>query len=175
MHRTLLNTRPNTLSDFVIKALAAHRQEEAVFTDEVVALQKLVSNRLQLPVRHERDMNCCAGQSLRFEVRAKHSDARKQRLGALFEVMLFLSKGRVNAWYVFDRQGAIVKSRFPSLAPELRPDSVRQAVTSVQPLLERAEWKDVSFAFLNVLAPNCTTELDNQPATVFEALFAEIT
>ena len=184
-----------SLPDFVLQALRASAKSGALFTLEVAAFGQKFSGPVRLPIRHEKDMNYCAGQSLRFDVRATIATSSKPVSGkpvsskpvsrkpvssknsgaVLFEVMLFLSaKTPVFAWYCFDRHGVFIKAHFPLLAPNQWPQEVRQIVSRLQPMLERTGWQEVPFALLDLLAPNFVTDLDNRPATVFEALFAEI-
>jgi hypothetical protein len=163
------------LPDFVLQALNAPRNDGAQFTALVAAFGQQFSSTLQLPIRHETDMNYCAGQSLRFELRAKQPNSSPKNLGALFEVMVFLSsKAPVFAWYCFDRHGVFSKAHFPLLGPNQWPDSVRLMVSRLQPILVKAGWREVPFEILDAPAQNCVTDLDGSPATVFDALFAEI-
>jgi hypothetical protein len=163
------------LPDFVLQALNAPRVDGAKFTAHVSAFGQQFSSSLQLSVRHETDMNYCAGQSLRFEVRAAQPDSSPRSLGSLFEVMLFLSsKAPVFAWYCFDRHGVISKAHFPLLGPNQWPDKVRLMVSRLQPVLVKAGFQEVPFEILAAPAQNYVTDLDGLPATVFEALFAEI-
>ena len=163
------------LPAFVLSALKSPPRYHAQFTEDVAALGQKLSGELGVLVKHETDMNYCVGQSLRFETRVKKPGLGARSKGSLFEIMVFISsKAPVFASYCFDRQGLLTTASFPWIAPDLLPDSVRDLRTTAHRVLEAAGLREVEFGLLSLPAPNCSTDMDGVPATVFEALFAEI-
>jgi hypothetical protein len=163
------------LPDFVVAALNKPIRENSKFTDEIDSVGQQLSSLLQLSVKHETDMNYNAGQSIRFEIRVKRPGSSQKSKGSLFEIMVFFSsRSALFVIYCFDRQQFLSNSNFPLIAPNLLPKEILKMCSSVSQQLEFSGFREVPFEILDLPAPNCVTDLDNQPATVFQALFAEI-
>jgi hypothetical protein len=163
------------LPDFVVTALSKPIRDGSKFTDEISSLRNILSSLLQVSIKHETDMNYNSGHSLRFVTRVKKFGSSRNSKGSLFEIMVFVSaKSQLFAIYCFDRQQLLSHAPFPLIAPNHLPKSILEICERVHHQLKISGFQEVAFEILDLPAPNCVTELDNLPATVFQALFAEI-
>lgn len=163
------------LPSYVIAAAnvpVAYSQE---FSEQVAALGKELSELLGMPVRHDADMNYRAGQSLEFEVQAPSPRRRKP---VPVQVRVYVSgKGPLFGLFCVDGQRIFDR-------PEQMGDQVPckvlsgaagSAVETVRQFFTQKGFQEVDQEFFQIKVPGSLTELDGLPATVFEALFAEIT
>jgi hypothetical protein len=163
------------IPDFITEALQRPIDYSQNFTQRVSGLAKALSETLGLPVSHDADMNYRAGQNLCFSLQVAAPGAPRRK-GTL-EIRIYLtSRGPLFAFYCFDpRKLFVAENAAPYPVPFDRlPGAAHQAIERCRQVLAANGWREVEQEWLGAMAPGCLTELDDLPASVFEALFTEI-
>src|SRR5215467_7525450 len=161
----------NALPDYVVEALAVLPDESAEFTAKVAGIRSALSEILGRRVDHDPDMNYRAGQILRIWV---GEDGRGDSNDPRYQLALLLSARRpLYAFIVFVNAGAGRRGPWtPGSGPV--PSNLDGLISEVREGLARERWREVPGDVLSRPAPGHATAMDGAPATVQEALFAEI-
>lgn len=120
------------------------------------------------------DMNYNAAQSLTCKLSGQDALLKKR---FEFDVRFYISsKAPLFAVYCFDRKWGMVDRGDVNhpIDPARLPEAVRASIDKGRAVLAAQGLQEVAHAYFLLPAPGCTTQLDGLPATVFEALFAEI-
>jgi hypothetical protein len=152
-----------TLPEIITAALPRSPDYSDEFTARVKALAKLLEADLGVPLSHHSNMNYRAGQYVSFK--------------PSLEVRIYISsKGPLFAFYVMDRGGTLMELEKAShpVPENLLPAEITSRLEVCRKRLSQEGYTEVAHSLFDVQAPNCTTELDDLPATVFQYLFAEI-
>ena len=145
------------------------------FTARVAELGQSLQSALRTAVAHDSDMNYRVGQYLSFITPGEKTPRSKK--SAPVEVRIYLSsKAKLFAFYCFDSKAAFLPAgglNHP-LPPDLLPDYARHDIAAARALLIDQGLTEVDHSFFSMPAPGCRTEMDDLPANIFEALFAEV-
>lgn len=166
-----------TLSNQILEALNHAPDYSEQFTARIAALASEISATVSLPVTHDTDMNYRHGQSLSF-TSAEYIDRRhsKQHQSEI-EVRIYVSsRGNLFAFYCFDVRHAFIPAGTLNhpMPMNLIPSYTRTKVESCRRLLEQCGYIEIPSSLFKEPAPGCTTNMDDLPANLFEALFAEV-
>jgi hypothetical protein len=159
-----------TLPEMITAALPRTPDYSGEFTARVKALAERLGADIDVPLSHDSNMNYRAGQYVAFKVRLP------QVRGSV-EVRIYISsKGPLFAFYVMDTGGTLMEAAKASHpVPEDRlPAEIIAQLDVCRKRLSQEGYTEVAPSLFDVPAPDCATELDDLPATVFQALFAEI-
>jgi len=159
-----------TLPEMITAALPRSPDYSNEFTARVKALAQRLEADLNVPLKHDSNMNYRAGQYVSFGASLKPAK------GAV-EVRIYVSsKAPLFGFYVLDKGGTLMEpAKASHPVPENRlPEGIASQLDVCRKRLSDAGYTEVAHSLFDVPAPGCTTELDDLPATVFQALFAEI-
>ncbi len=160
------------LPDFIQTALTAPQQQQ---TSNQLA--KPLAHLLGLAITYHPKQEYCAGWYYSFQTRIKKTNASPRSKGSLFEIRIYISsRAPIFTFYCFDHQYFLTKKgklNHPIPLTEL-PETLLKPINLARGLLEQHDYQEVHFDWLTQPAPHCLTEIDAQPANVFEVLFAEI-
>jgi len=163
------------LSSYIISAASVPVAYSTEFSERVAALGRELSVVLGLPVRHDADMNYRAGQSLEFELQM-HSPQRRKAV--LIEVRVYVSaKAALFGLLCLDRKRGFIRPDQigDQVSCKILSGESGSAIEKVRQFFIQKGFQEVDEELFQVKVPGALTELDGLPATVFEALFAEIT
>lgn len=159
----------------IMSALSKPIDYSRRFTESVEKLKNSLSATLGLSIRHDKNMDYSPAQfiSFLFENADKTSPNRKQS----FEVRYYISsRAPLFATYILDLKRSLVlegelnhpieTSRLPT--PALDPVNIGRE------FLKMKGYVEVDYDLFRENAPDCLTQLDGLPATIFETLFTEI-
>ena len=153
-------------------ALAARADVSDQFTSKVADLCRKLEADSGLKLAHVKEMNYRSSQRLQLCLDASGSPSPPPVAKWLVEFFLS-SKAPLFAYRIFERTSEAEESWQPK-SPKSDPAEALPLLTRVAEALERHDWAFVSASEWGTIAPGCSTEMDGVPATVFEALFAEL-
>lgn len=165
----------NTLPSHITNALTKPIDYSHTFTDKVENLKNSLSSLFHLPIKHDSGMDYASGQFLSFTLDGE--DITHSRKKYLFEVRFYISsKGPLFATYIFDQKRSVASDSELGHPIEISrlPESVQTVVNRVREFFQNEGYIEVEHQLFRVNAPDCKTQLDDLPASIFEALFAEI-
>jgi len=164
---TVLNV---TLPEVITAALPRSPDYSGEFTAHARALAKRLEGELNVLISHDSNMAYRAGQYVSFEASLRPAK------GSVEARIYLSSKAPLFACYVMDKGGTLLapeKASHP--VPEnLLPAGVIGQLKTCRERLSQEGYTEVGRSLFDMQAPNCTTELDDLPATVFQCLFAEV-
>ncbi len=164
------------LPEPILKALRQAPDYSVRFTSRVAALAEEIGVAIGTTVSHDTDMNYRHGQSLAFIV-TDRSVPRPAGRRPLVEVRLYISsRGALFAVYCFDLKSVYMPPgglNHP-LPWELLPPFAKFDIDICRGIMEQRGYAEISPSLFKEPAPGCTTTMDDLPANVFEALFAEV-
>lgn len=153
------------------KALNAKSDYSKEFTDYVDGLGKELSNLLNVVTIHDGDMNYKASQELKVYLNSKFENNENEIIDTIFCIRIFISsKGlfvaiRLNATI---KKNIWVNSEFNNA-----PNKVNNIYDKLKIYFREKGYSILFDDLLEQKVPNVYREIDNQPATIFNVLFAE--
>jgi hypothetical protein len=175
MRKAEMNPPTPIIPDYVREALSRSADYSKEFDVRIIAIRDSLSERLKLPIRIDDDMNYNHGQKLYFGLLNRPPFGFDER--ARIEVRIYISScSDLFCILCFDRAYKFVKAEesMYSVLPEKFPEAIQSVIKTCRGALLELGFREVENALLDVIAPDCLTELDDIPATIFEALFAEV-
>lgn len=158
------------------RALESPVDYSQAFTFRVESISRALCSALGKAIKHDADMSYRAGQYLSFLVSDKQQ-ADTSRSPSV-EVRVYVSsKGKFFAIYCFDLASSFMPAETTinhPISPQYFPAFLERTVTTCRIVASEFEYTEVEYSLFRQLAPGCLTEMDGQPATIFEALFAEV-
>jgi hypothetical protein len=151
------------------------------FTQSVEMLKNSLSQDLNLQVKHDSGMDYSPAQFISFLiVNADDNLSRKRRLSrnkSSFEARYYISsRAPLFATYIIDSRRSLVSEGEINHPIEIfrLPPSVQNVVNFGREFLQKKGYVEVEYDLFRENAPDCLTQLDGLPATIFETLFTEI-
>lgn len=161
-----------TLPDAIQCALRRPADYSPAFSRRMGELARALEVALSTFVAHDADMNYRAGQSLSFISTDSVESPRHP-----IEVRIYVSsRADVFAFYCFDVKHAFMPPGTLNhpMPLDLAPTYAQRQLDICRAFMIRQGHAEVSAAHFNIPAPDCVTQIDGLPASVFEALFAEV-
>lgn len=158
----------DSLSHRILQGIVAPIDHSPSFTSRVQALGSTLSAVLgNRPCRHDHDMNYNPGQYLAYTVDGKPGPV---------EVRYYISsKAPLYAVYIIDTEHRYLQGDIRHPVPlHSLPPAMLATIDAGKEFLVQAGYQEVPFEYFFADAPSATTQIDDLPAKVFEALFAEI-
>ena len=165
----------NTLPTYISNALKNQIDYSHAFTAKVEKLKDSLSKLLNLSVKHAVGMDYASAQFLSFTLDGKNINHSHKNY--LFEVRIYISsKGPLFAIYIFDEKRSLSNSDELGHPIEVSrlPESAQATINRGREFLQTEGYIEVEHQLFRANAPGCNTQLDDLPASIFEALFAEI-
>lgn len=165
----------NTLPSHITNALKNQIDYSHTFTDKVENLKDSLSSLLHLPIKHASGMDYAPGQFLSFATGGE--DINRSHKKYLFEVRIYISsKAPLFAIYIFDKKRSVASSNELDHPIEVSrlPEPAQTLINRAREFFQREGYTEVEHRLFRANAPDCKTQLDDFPASIFEALFAEI-
>lgn len=161
------------IQDIVDRAVKNAPDYSVPFSRKVAALAQRVEDLTGLAVVHGQSMDYCPGQYVGIRLGDDAGRSPRTRFEARFYIS---SKADLFFVYLSDALGRTRNHRGNShpLAVDALPAMARHIVFAVRNLLVENSYREVPYALYDKQAAGCLTQLDGLPATIFEALFAEI-
>jgi hypothetical protein len=164
------------IPEHIKKALRMPLNYSHEFSDRVIAIGKILSKYLGTSLLYDGDMNYRAGQSLSFSL-LSHPPYKFSERGDIAVGIYFSSRSELFCFFCVDEMKKFVghDERKFFVSPEKFPDPIQKIIDQCRNILNDIGFIEVENKFLTLNAPDCFTELDELPATIFQVLFAEIT
>jgi hypothetical protein len=163
-----------TVPDYIRAACQAATDYSPEFSARVSDLARELSRTLETTVTVDADMNYRAGQSLSFKLTVQPSRAGGKES---IEVRVYISsKAPLFGVYILDVKGRFTREgEIGHPVPEDRlPASAREVIERCRRVLTQHGYREVPRDLFDEPVPGCLTEMDGLPASVFQALFAEV-
>jgi len=170
------------MNEELMKAIKKSPDYSTTFDDAVERIRTELSNRLNLPFMHDKDMNYSVSQRLiGYFNNLGYSLGVNNAQNADFALVVFISsKENIFTMLVMQKQVEILEGQskvqhlWSKLASDKIPPLIQKHVANVSKILQELGYKLVIGEILEHLVPGYTTKMDNKPATLFEILFSEI-
>jgi hypothetical protein len=156
-------------------ALRSLADYSPAFSDEIRKIAELISKIVGVDVHRDADMNYRASQRISLEFSSASPYGIKKD-GEICATIYISSRARLFCFYCFDAKGIFYKDGpWKHPAPvDLFPLQIGEVIRRCRGLLIDRGYEEVERQLFDELAPDCFTELDHLPATVFQVLFAEV-
>jgi hypothetical protein len=166
-------------------ALSTEPDYSAEFTNEVTALQLAIADELSAPVEHDADMNYSSAQKLVVWLdRGCRPVAARDPKSAYRLIDFVSSRGRFFAFLTLGLSTSTVGWKEKGLEEPRRswsvvarnslPDEIKSVQSRIASIMDANRYSLLDESVLSQEAAGQLTQLDGQPATVFDVLFSEI-